>query len=190
MKNKYKYYLIGVALVTGAVLLISWKRRGLNAAIDFINVEEIGNNQGWTNKVFQEMMKEVGWKTGESWCMYFVKAVFINAYPKKQNAIEKALSPSTQTSWKNAADSSNVFKRVDSPKPGDIVIWQSTKNASLGHTGIVWKKEMGDTWTTIEGNSSLDGAREGQGVVKGKRILVPGTVQGTLKVLGFLRLKL
>lgn len=191
MKTYYKY-LIGVGVVTAAFLFISWRRKVLRTAADYIDIQEIGNNQGWSNKKFEEMMKSVGWRSGESWCMYFVKAVFLEAFPGRADKIGKVLNPSTQTSWKNAKES-DVFKVITdgNPKPGDIVIWQSTKNAALGHTGIVWKKGTGqDRWVTIEGNSSFDGAREGQGVVKGDRILKPGTVQGTLKVLGFLRLKL
>ncbi len=187
----YSKYLVGIALVTGAFLLISWRRRGLNAAIDYINVQEIGNNQGWGNKEFQKMMQDVGWSSGESWCMYFVKAIMLAAYPGKAGKIKTVLNPSTQKSWANAK-TSDVFKVITegNPKPGDIIIWQSTKNASLGHTGIVWKHDEGTNYTTVEGNSSFDGAREGQGVVRGHRNLKIGTVQGTLKVLGFLRLKL
>lgn len=189
----YVKYLIGVSLVTGAFLFISWKRRGLNNAIDYIDTQEIGNNQGWSDKVFEQMMKDVGWRTGESWCMYFVKAVMLGAYPGKADKIKKILTPSTQQSWKNAIADDSVFKVIDSgsPKPGDIIIWQSTKNGSLGHTGIVWKKS-GDKWITVEGNSSFDGDRDGQGVVKGLRTLKVGAIEpnSSLKVLGFLRLKM
>lgn len=188
-----KYYLyIGGILLAGMIgFAVLYKRRSISAALNYINIQEIGNNQGWTNKVFEQMMKDVGWSSGESWCMYFVKAVFLSVYPGRADQINKVLTPSTQQSWLNAK-SGGIFKVVTEgkPHPGDIIIWQSTKNASLGHTGIVWKHISGDNWTTIEGNSSFDGAREGQGVVKGNRILVPGVTQGTLKVLGFLRLKL
>lgn len=190
-QKKYIKYLIGIGVVTVAFLLLSWRRKAANAAVDFLDVMEIGNNQGWSNKVFEQMMKESGWKTGEAWCMYFAKNVYLLAFPARSEKINSTLTGSTQQSWKNA-QTAKGFKVITSgsPKPGDIVIWQNTKNSTLGHAGIVKKNLGNDMYETVEGNSSLDGAREGQGVVKGNRKLIPGYVDGTLKVLGFIRMEL
>lgn len=190
--KRYGYYIGGVALIVGAFLLISWRRRVANAAAEFIDQQEIGTNQGFADKAFQKMLSEVGWSSGESWCMYFVKAVYLGAFPKRADKINSILNPSTQRSWKNAINNPDVFKVITDGKPqkGDIVIWQSTKNQALGHSGIVLSKGKDENkYYVVEGNSDLGGSRDGDGVVKAYRTLVPGTVQGTLKVLGFLRLK-
>jgi hypothetical protein len=191
MKTYHKY-LIGVAIATSVLFVVSWRRRAANAAVDYINVQEIGDNQGWSSKLFQQMIQSVGWKSGEAWCMYFAKAVFMSAYPAKADKINKVLTGSTQGSLQAAEDSS-IFKviREGSPRPGDIVIWQSVSNSSLGHAGIVRKRISGaDMFDVVEGNTSLDGAREGQGVMNHDRKLLVGYVDGTLKVAGYIRMKL
>jgi len=189
MSRSVKIFLLSAVVAASALVFLSWRRRSANVVAKFIGISEIGNNQGFSNAVFQKMMKDVGWTSGESWCMYLLKAVYLAAYPKKAAAIARVLNPSTQQSWKNAKANPELFivldKPTDKPHVGDIVIWQSTKNAALGHSGIV-KHVPG---TTVEGNTSLQGVREGQGVFEMQRKLVPGTTEGTLKLLGFLRLK-
>lgn len=189
MTRNVKIFLLSAVVAASALVFISWRRKSANAVAKFIGITEIGNNQGFSNAVFQQMLKTVGWKSGESWCMYLVKAVYLTAYPAREKQIAGILTPSTQQSWKNAMAHPELFIVLDQPadKPhvGDIAIWQSTKNASLGHAGIVTKLPG----TTAEGNTSEQGVREGQGVFQMQRKLVPGTTEGTLKLLGFLRLK-
>lgn len=187
----WKLFLISAAVATGGFLLISWRQKASNLAAQFIDIAEVGDNAGFSNAAFETMMKQVGWKGGEAWCMYFAKSIYLKAFPKKAVDITRILSGSTQESWKNAIASPDVFKVITDGKPqrGDIIIWQSTANDSTGHAGIVYKKQSGDTWYTIEGNTNLEKARNGQGVMKQTRKLVPGTVEGSLKLLGFLRLK-
>lgn len=189
MTKNLKIFLLSAVVAGSALVFLSWRRKSANVIARFIGITEIGNNQGFSNAVFQQMMKTVGWTSGETWCMYLVKAVYLAAYPGKAAAIAKVLTPSTQQSWKNAKAHPELFKVLDQPddKPqvGDIVIWQSTKNASLGHAGILVHKPN----TTVEGNTSLQGVRDGQGVERMQRKLVPKNVEGTLKLLGFLRLK-
>jgi hypothetical protein len=185
-----KIILLSAGITTAAFLFISWRRKAANVAARFIGINEIGNNQGFSNAVFQQMMKEVGWQSGESWCMYLAKAIYLKAFPKKAAAIGAILTPSTQQSWKNVKAHPEMFivldKPTDKPHVGDLVFWQSTTNAANGHVGIV---DHVPNSQTIEGNTSEKGVREGQGVRELTRKLVPGSVEGTLKLLGFARLK-
>lgn len=190
--NKYiKYSLFATLLIGGVIIFTSWRSKAANVAARFLDEIEVGNNQGFTNKAFEQMMKDVGWRGGEAWCMYLAKAVWMQAFPKKAALIAKYLTGSTQTSWKNAKANPEIFKVITDgkPMPGDIVIWQSTTNSTLGHAGIV-KNKKSDQYEVVEGNTSLQGARDGQGVEKNTRNLEQGYVDGTLKVLGFIRLKL
>lgn len=191
MKKKYIIYLSAVALVTVGIILIGWRRRAANIAASFIDEAEIGNNAGFSDAAFQQMMQDVGWLGGEAWCMYFAKAVYLKAFPKRADDINRILNGSTQQSWKNAIANPDVFKVITDGKPqkGDIAIYQSTGNPSTGHAALVYQKDSGDTWYTVEGNSGFGGTREGQGVTKGDRLLVPGTVDGDLKLLGFMRMR-
>lgn len=189
-KRKYIIYVSIIAVATAAIMLISWKRRPATIAETFLNEQEIGVNSGFASKAFEQMLKDVGWQGGEAWCMYFAKAVYLQAFPAKADKIDKVLNGSTQSSWRNAKDSS-LFDVITDGKPhiGDIIIWQNIKNTSTGHAGIVRKHLDGDNYRTVEGNSGLGGTSEGDGVVNNNRKLVPGCIDGSLKLLGFIRLK-
>lgn len=182
----------GTAIIaTAAVLFLSWRRKAATVISQFIGIKEIGNNQSFSDPAFQQMMKTVGWRNGESWCAYLVKAVYLKAFPKKAAALEKILSPSTQQTLKNAREYPELLKVLDQSgdkaQVGDMVIWRSTKNPALGHTGIVESKK--DNGWTVEGNTSLQGVREGQGVEHLKRKLEIGAVMGDLELIAFIRLK-
>lgn len=190
MKN-WKLFLISVAVAGSGFLLISWREKAANLAAKFIDIAEVGTNAGFSNATFERMMKEVGWKGGEAWCMYFAKSIYLNAFKNKSLEIVRILTGSTQQSWKNAMANPDVFNVITDgpPQKGDIAIWQSTTNPANGHAGIVYKKQKGRTWYMIEGNTSQEKAREGDVIAKQSRLLVPGTIEGNLKLLGFLRLK-
>ncbi len=191
MNKRYAIYIGSLALAATAIILIGWRRKAARNAEAYLNIQEIGNNAGFADKAFESMMKNVGWRGGEAWCMYFAKAVYLDSFPNKAKEIDRVLTGSTQQSWKNALANPDVFKVITDgpPRPGDIAIWQSVNNKSLGHAAIVRRRDHGDEWHTVEGNSGFGGTREGQGVTEGDRTLVPGTVEGSLKLLGFLRLK-
>jgi hypothetical protein len=191
MNRKYIIYVSSIALLTAGLIFISWRRRAATVASSFMDTMEIGNNAGFSDKAFQQMLSDIGWRGGEAWCMYFAKAVYLEAFPKKADRINQVLTGSTQGSFAKAKENPDLFKVITEgpPQRGDIIIWQSTTDPSLGHAGIAYKKDSGDKWWTVEGNSGFGGTREGQGVTKGHRTLVPGTTEGTLKLRGFLRLK-
>ena len=181
----------GSLALAGGLFLISWRQKAGNLAAQFLDIAEIGNNQDFSNQVFKKMLQDVGWQGGEAWCMYFAKSIYLQAFPKKSAQINKVLTGSTQQSWANALANPDLFKVITSgsPRKGDIIIWQSINNNTQGHAGIALKKQSGHEWYTVEGNSGFGGTKAGQGVVKQTRDLVPGTVMGDLKLLGFLRLK-
>lgn len=192
MKKKYLIYsLYATLLIGGAIVLLAWRRKAANIAETFINEHEIGNNAGFANAAFQQMLADVGWRGGESWCMYFVIAVWVQAFPKKAAIIRKYLNGSTQQSWKNAKAHPEYFKVITDgkPLPGDIFIWQNVNGPATGHAGIDIKNIADNNSKVAEGNSGYGGTREGQGVVINIRENVPGALQGNLRLLGFIRLR-
>lgn len=155
--------------------------------------EEGGENKAFTNKVFEEMMKQVGWKSGEAWCMYFAKAVHYDTFPNDRAVINKVLSGSTQGSWANAGnDSTGTYSRVTSGKPqvGDIAIYQLQTDKGKGHAAVV-TEVYDDTFQTVEGNTNGENAREGDRVFTKIRPLTIGKnlPNSNLKLLGFIRHK-
>src|SRR5436190_13798635 len=100
MRRSTTIFLTTTAVALSALLLISWRQKAGNLAARFIDIQEIGNNAGFSSKVFEKMLQDVGWKGGESWCMYFVKSIYLQAFPNRTADINKVLTGSTQQSWK------------------------------------------------------------------------------------------
>lgn len=195
----------------GAIGIIYYQRqrirRGYNYAKDkfaeymgtfaseWIGVKEIGNNQSFGNTVFQQMLKNVGWRSSEEWCMYFAKAVHYEAYKNDRQEINRVLSGSTQRSFESLKkNTSGIYEVVESgePRNGDIAIWQWTKSPSKGHAGVVLKVNKDGTMETIEGNTGGKSISNGDTVAKKIRPstigkYIPGS---TLRLRGFIRKKI
>ena len=158
----------------------------------WVGVQEIGNNQGFGNSVFQDMMKRVGWSTTESWCMYFAKAVHLEAFkdnPTEQAKIKKILTGNTQQSFVNAKnDKSGTYTVSNTPEKGDIIIFQHSSSPYQGHAGIVTKVNTNNTVDTVEGNTSEKSINNGDVVGQKNRTSVVGqSIGGDLVVRGFIR---
>lgn len=197
----FKIFLVTLPIVASLAIFLNYRRRKIKRiAKSFQGVEEIGDNKSFTNKVLEDMLKEAGWKSGEAWCMYYAKAIYLKAFPKLESQIKKDLSGSTQGTWNNIANgNSSIFEIVTSGKPrvGDIAIWQRTNDASKGHAGIVVKpKSMkySNGYTTIEGNTNYDPSFQGEGDLVDKvqhelKYNLPNETYKGLKLRGFIRLK-
>lgn len=150
----------------------------VNVAKKYIGVTELKSNSGFVDAEFEKRMKQIGWKSGESWCSYFCELVWREAYDTYpiQNDISKELldklfSGSATATFKNF-DQSNFKTRVKGdPK-------QPIKTPALGALGVF---RYGNDWTghitictgfepflkannrfqTVEGNTNKDGSREG-----------------------------
>ena len=159
---------------------------------DWIGVKELGNNRDFGNSVFQSMLKNVGWKSYDQWCMYFAKAVHYQVYKNDRAAINKILTGNTQDSFNNVKrDTTGTYKAIESgeAKKGDIAIWQRTNSPGTGHAGVVIKLNGDGTMNTIEGNTSDKSISDGDTVARKVRPstigkLIPGS---TLKLRGFIR---
>lgn len=126
--------------------------------------EKGGNNRGFTDKELKNMMAEVGWKPGYSWCAFFVRAL-----------LDACNIPNTVTGWSPTAYNKNdvIFtngKFQQKFNPGDVMVmtlsYQKYKNTgrykAIGHTGIV--DAIGQySVRTIEGNTNDAGNRDSRG---------------------------
>ena len=105
-------------LFVGSIVAFAlyYKRNAIKNYFDFskissylsnkwVGIKEVGNNAGFSSSVFEQMMKNVGWKSSDQWCMYFAKAIHYESYkdkPNIQEKIKKILTGSTQESFVNA----------------------------------------------------------------------------------------
>jgi hypothetical protein len=203
MNKRLKIALIvgGVIGIASLAIFINFRSRKIKRiAKSFKGVEEIGDNQSFSNETLQKMLKEAGWKSGEAWCMYYAKAIYQKALPRLADKIQKELTGSTQGTWNkiNSGDS-EIFETITSGKPrvGDIVIWRRLNDSSKGHAAIVTKPRSSkypNGYTTIEGNTNYDPSFQGEGdlVDSLEHELKYGQTNDTykgLKLLGFIRLK-
>jgi hypothetical protein len=126
-----------------------------------VGVRELtGNNDGPEVEMY---LKNSGLGPGYAWCSSFIKWVLDSAAVK--NSIT-AYSPSAYQSRKV------VWKRewVKEFKPGQVFTLYYSSLGRIAHTGFCVDRED-NVIITIEGNTSLAGSREGDGVYKKKRSL-------------------
>jgi len=132
-----------------------------------------GKNVGFVDASFQTMMKAVGWKGGEAWCMYFCKLVYMQFFSFDREFLAKNFNGSTSGTLQNVinlnakGDKRYVFLNTNTPQIGDIICLQ-------GHVGLVQEVISSTIVKTIEGNTNLKGVREGEGVTENKRTLIVG----------------
>lgn len=137
-------------------------KKTLEIAITQIGVEEIPRNSN-AGPAVEKYLKSVGLGKGYAWCMAFVYWCAKEA--SKELGIE---NPLFKTAGVLAMYNKEKGSVVVDPQPGDIFVMDYGKG--LGHTGLVERVEK-DIIHTIEGNTNIDGSREGYGVFRRKRTI-------------------
>lgn len=139
------------------------------AAEKYVGIREKGgNNQGYTDAKFEALMKEMGWKKGQSWCAYFLKAVY------KIAGIVNSITAWSPSSYNKKHVIFTDGKLLEEIKQGDSMSLSynkfkndKTRYKGIGHTGIVYSKYGKNAVVTIEGNASeVTDTNDGGGVVK------------------------
>ena len=157
------------------------------------NVKEIGKDRAFNDAVFQSMMRQVGWVSGAYWCMFYVKAVFYQLFSFDREWLNRNFGGGVLTNWRKVlqlnknGDYRYIAIQENNPAVGDIVIWKSTTRGGGGHTGIVIEVIDKNNIKTIEGNTSPQGVRSGQGVFQLNRIVEVGKTRGSFNLLGYIR---
>jgi hypothetical protein len=189
-KNKIRFYIAiaGVIVGIGILLTIRNRRRVVKFSESLVGQSEIAGNIGFTNEEFGKLMKEVGWETGDPWCVYFAKLVWYNMAPDWLKAkILKRVSGSSLQTWENLKNDAS-FKVSTIPQAGDMAIWRKYDNGVAtweGHAGIVKSLGFGN-FTTIEGNTNEFGGTEGY-IVAEKTRPIDYTTKDGLRLIGFIR---
>jgi hypothetical protein len=139
----------------------------------YIGIKEISGNKGWKNKDYEKKMKDMGWRSGQSWCMYAVKLVLFEAYTligdeKMAQWVKTTLNGGVLSSYAKLK-SKGVTHAPTEAKPGMIGIMRNG-SSELGHAFIVERINSRGDIVTNEGNTdSGTGVREGDGYYRRTR---------------------
>ena len=151
------------------VIVITQRECLIDKSEQFVGVkEEGGNNQNFSNLELKGLLLSAGWKRGQAWCSYMVKAL-----------LDDCLIPNTITGWSPTSYNKNdviytngKFKKDHNEN--DILVMSLSYNKfkkdkarfkGIGHTGIVGEIRQTNV-LTYEGNTSDDGGRDGDGFYK------------------------
>jgi hypothetical protein len=160
----------------------------ISTAKNYVGMQEIKGNLGWTDSWFEEKMEQVGWKATHAWCAYFTELVWSEVYDeitdhrKKLDTYFSGSATRTYRKFKNAG-----WEVGKQPLPGAVVIWCNVKNGEeqwTGHAGIVTAVHD-DHIETVEGNTNAAGSREGE-VVAEKTRKYKWKVENGLQLVGFI----
>jgi hypothetical protein len=161
-------------------------------ASKYTGIKEIPQNRGWKNKDFEKKMKAIGWKAPQSWCMYFVKLVLIEAYEaigdtKMAEWCHKHLNGGVMSSWRKLKPQMTIVP-VTEPEAGLIGFMQND-GKETGHAFVIERVRNLDEIVTIEGNTDASvGLREGDGVYRRTR-WTDNMLKNKLKLVGYIRMR-
>jgi hypothetical protein len=166
--------------------------KAVETALKYVGQTEMTGNVFSDESDFGKKLHAAGQKDGDPWCSLFCELVFKEAYPEKFKDLDKLFSASAVQTYKNFTHKDNGLGYTENhlPEMGNLVIWQMMKDGKpqwQGHAGIVY--ELKSTWefTSIEGNTSIQGSREGVAVGINERKVLKDVWNG-LKVLGFIHI--
>ena len=139
------------------------------AATSFVGIGEEGcNNRGQVVELF---LREVRQPPGQPWCAAFVHHVGFWSHWDHAVAKSSWPLPATASCWELGEFARVRGILLKDPQPGDVFLVFSKQFQRFAHTGVVaavnrvLATPAGDTAyeaTTIEGNTSDDGSREGR----------------------------
>ena len=140
------------------------KDKALAWADSYVGQEEQGHNAG---PFVTMLLKAIGLGPGYAWCAAFVSWVLVKAGfrggPKFGRGRVK--------NWVDWAYENGCLY-YSNPKRGDLFAW--VNRDLTGHIGFVLSvPDFDGTFRSIEGNTNIDGAREGDRVMKRARKLQP-----------------
>lgn len=148
-------------------------------AKSYIGQEEKIKNSGFKNGWFEKLMRSVGFYTGAPWCAFFAKLVW------KESGVDHSLiSGSVYDTMMNATKAGNWHVK---PVDGALAVWILHRNnvaTKKGHIGVVCESK-GKMLYMVEGNTSLEGSREGTHVLDKYR-LIDWTNPNGLRLMGFI----
>lgn len=162
--------------------LSQYRKEFLEESLKYIGISEVGTNAG---PEVEKFLQAVRLGKGNPWCAAFV--VFCLKEIEKKHKIDSGIYETGHalTMWNRTPEN----RKLKTPTPGAIVIWQMYKNGkqtTSGHAGIILENPKPNVIVTVEGNTSDSSSvsREGDGVYK--KIRSFPSVSKTMVIKGFL----
>lgn len=124
------------------------------SAYSYVGVHEVGgNNKGFSDYYFRQLMVAQGWMPGYAWCSFFVMGV-----------LDECGISNTITGWSPTAFNPKdiIFykgKFQQSFEKNDVLVMTLQYKQRIGHTGIVITVNKNSV-RTIEGNTNQAGQRD------------------------------
>jgi hypothetical protein len=167
-------------------------------ALSHVGQMEITGNKGFVDPEFEKRMREVGFQSGHSWCVYFAELCAKEAFPDRYTEFDKLFTPNAMATLERFRKAG--YKIHTEPKADTVVIWQKYHKGEpqfvqdgnttwwLGHAGICVKAVNSWIFNSVEGNTNDGGSREGDRVAHkfGRKCLAKVTTG--LKVVGFIEI--
>lgn len=155
MFDRYLLTKNGNLIPIDSVPLQPCRARLVTIALHELAVRELtGHNDG---KRVEEYLSSVGLKKGEPWCAAFISWVFYKeGFAKPRSGWCPDLFPPSRL--------------ARSALPGDVLGIYFEEYKRIAHVGLVEKIE-GKWCLSIEGNTSITGSRDGDGVYRRRRLL-------------------
>jgi hypothetical protein len=127
--------------------------------------EKTGNNDG---KRVEQFLAVCGLSKGNPWCAAYVAAIF------HWNDVQAPLSGYSPNWFPKANVIWSKSNQRTTPQTGDVGGLYYKSKGRIAHVFFIddWGKEDDNFVTTVEGNTSLKGEREGQGVERLRRLKV------------------
>lgn len=160
----------------------------VNAAQRYLEQRELPSNKFTDDTDLGRKLHEAGQQDGQAWCAAFVEVCLKDAFPDRVDEWNKLCSLSAVQTFKNFSGAAYTTGHL--PAVGWLVVWQQYKDGKAlwaGHIGIV-ESCNGDTWTSIEGNTSATGSREGVKVGRVAHKIAKDPVLNGLRLLGFIQI--
>ena len=149
-------------------------------AKSYIGQREVSPNLTFKDEKFAEKMRKVGFYKGTPWCLFFARLVWNEA---GQN-ISKISSSSYVTTKKNDPENWHT-----TPIIGAIAIFWTYKNNKYqgnGHGAVVVDVIDSENYTTVDGNTTDKGGREGVMVaVRNRHLNKDSWTKDGLRLMGF-----
>ena len=188
--NTYIFYSIASIMLVSAIILIVRVFRNVSRAIlkrakKYVGNREIYGNSGFENAAFENKMRSAGWYQGAEWCNFFVKMVVCElAKGRALDFFKKALSGSTQQTWRNLQTPSEFHEILKKPQKGCLIIYRRKSDPAHGHIEIYSGAGKNGSYSVISGNSNFPTG--GQGVVSKLRT---ATEMNGYDILGYIKIK-
>lgn len=123
-------------------------------AKSYLGQREISGNKGFINADFEKKMKSVGFYSGAPWCLFFARLVWKEA--------GQDISKISASSFRCAELNKDNWHAT--PIVGAIAIYWTYKNGKYkgnGHGCVVTEVNSSTEYTTVDGNTTDKGGREG-----------------------------